>query len=42
VETLQLRLGLCLPYTPLLSLKKDSSGTKGELTNWQFDWGGRL
>jgi hypothetical protein len=23
-------------------LKKDISGTKGELTNWQFDWGGRL
>jgi len=33
LETLKLRLGLCLPYNLKL---------KGELTNWQFDWGGRL
>jgi hypothetical protein len=33
LETLKLRLGLCLPYNLEL---------KGELTNWQFDWGGRL
>jgi len=31
-------------YTTTISLKKRRiiSGTKGELTNWQFDWGGRL
>ncbi len=32
-KTLKFELNLCLPY----NLK-----FKGELTNWQFDWGGRL
>lgn len=34
METLKTGLGSCLPY-----LAKQG---KGELTNWQFDWGGRL
>jgi hypothetical protein len=32
-KTLELELNFCLPY----KLK-----FKGEMTNWQFDWGGRL
>ena len=32
-KTLKFGLNLCLPY----KLK-----FKGEMTNWQFDWGGRL
>ncbi len=31
VETFELELTHCLPYN-----------LEGELTNWQFDWGGRL